>query len=164
MKRLFIAIQSYLQKLLGTIRQSRRANLVAGFSASGVVVAAIVLAVVLSAGRKDTIRVVATDPSPRPLTENAAIPPLTITFSASAAKIELVGKELTQGVSITPDLKGKWIWSDDTTLVFFPQTDWLPGTGYTVRFSPSILSSKVKVSSTSVSFHAAALVGELKDV
>ena len=185
MKSVFVAIQRFLQNLLaamqpflrklpGTIRgslrnlldavrTSRRTNLVAGLVLTVVALAAVFLAVVLSTGRKDSISVVAADPKPRQLTENAAIPPLTIAFGASAARIELVGKEVTQGLSISPDLKGKWIWSDDKTLVFFPQTDWLPGTGYTVKLDPSLFSGRVKLETTTVSFHAAGLVGRLLD-
>jgi len=145
------------------VRTSRRANIAAGLILAGVVVAGIVLAVVISSGRKDAVQVAVHDPKPRQLTENAAIPPLTITFSHPAARIELVGKEVTEGLSISPGLDGKWIWSDDRTLVFFPQADWLPGRGYTVKLGASLFSPKIKVSTSTVTFHAAPLVGKLQD-
>ncbi|HVP18947.1 MAG TPA: hypothetical protein VMU36_08105 [Spirochaetia bacterium] len=89
MKHLFIAVRNFFQKVLDVIRTSRRANLMVGFGAAALVIGALVLTIFLIAGRKDVVRVVATEPKPRPLTENASVPPLTISFSASSAKIEL---------------------------------------------------------------------------
>jgi uncharacterized protein YfaS (alpha-2-macroglobulin family) len=163
MKSVFIAIQHFFQNLLRAVRSSHRVNVAVGLILAGVLLAGIAVAVVVSVRRTDSVRIFVTEPKPRPLTENAAIPPLTITFSAPAAKIELVGKEVTQGLSISPDLEGKWIWSDDRTLVFFSRADWLPGTGYTAKLDPSIFSGKVKLAAHTASFHAAALLGRLQD-
>jgi alpha-2-macroglobulin len=132
--------------------------------AAGLVVIAAAVALPLYFTRKDSVRVSAAAPEPRALAENSVIPPLTITFSASSARIELEGKEITQGVSISPAMKGKWAWSDDRTLVFFPHTDWLPGTGYTVSFERSLFSPKVKIVDSSVSFRAAEFSARIKDV
>ena len=87
MKRLLVAIQGFLQRLRDAIMTSRRLNLAAGFIAAGVVVAAIAVVVTLGVSRRDNARVLVTEPKPRPLTENAAIPPLTpstIVLSLSA--------------------------------------------------------------------------------
>ena len=158
------AVQSGAERLIAWIRTSRRGNIIAGLTAAIVVLAAAAVVVVTSTGRRDTIRVTVTAPGPRALEDNARIPPLTISFSSSAAKIELVGKELSQGVAISPRVEGKWEWSDDSTLVFFPDTDWQPGTGYSVTFDKSILSPKARVAGTTVSFQAAPFSGTLQDV
>jgi alpha-2-macroglobulin len=141
-------------------RHPVRASLV-GAAALIVIAAAVVLPLYFM--RKDSVRVTVTPPEPRALEENAVIPPLSIGFSASAARIELAGKEVTQGITISPAIKGKWTWSDDRTLVFFPRTDWLPGTGYTVSFERSIFSPRVKIVDTAVSFRAAPFSAKITD-
>jgi uncharacterized protein YfaS (alpha-2-macroglobulin family) len=156
MKQLIAAIQRIVRSLPVALR------IVIPLAVIVVVAAAIAVPTYLS--RKDSVRISVAPPEPRPLVENSTVPPLTITFSSSAAKIELEGKEITQGIGITPDLKGTWVWSDDRTLVFFPQADWLPGTGYTVTFDTSIFSPTVKLPATSVSFRAAEFRARIKDV
>ncbi|OCG59742.1 alpha-2-macroglobulin family protein [Gilliamella sp. GillExp13] len=69
---------------------------------------------------------------------------LSITFtgpSHSPAPLELIGKdEITEGVNILPNIDGKWIWSDDSTIKFIPKDKtWPLGTNYTVVLEPSKL-------------------------
>lgn len=60
--------------------------------------------------------------------------PAEVKFSASAAPIELVGKEATRGIAMEPALKGKWTWVDDRTLRFTPAADWPVGAHVSVQF------------------------------
>src|SRR5579875_1711574 len=53
-----------------------------------------------------------------------SIHPLELVFSASAAPIELVGKPVTDGITMQPQASGQWTWVDDKTLRFTPATDW----------------------------------------
>ncbi|MGC1550547.1 MAG: MG2 domain-containing protein, partial [Rhodanobacter sp.] len=62
------------------------------------------------------------------------IHPLELSFSGSAAPIELVGKPVTVGITMQPDTKGQWSWTDDHTLRFTPAADWPIGQHYKVRF------------------------------
>jgi alpha-2-macroglobulin len=62
------------------------------------------------------------------------IHPLEIKFSASAAPIELVGKQVARGITMNPSLKGKWEWVDDRTLRFTPAEDWPVGAHVEVQF------------------------------
>jgi hypothetical protein len=62
------------------------------------------------------------------------IHPLEVSFSASAAPIELVGKTVTKGIVMTPALKGSWSWVDDRTLRFTPVADWPVGLHAEVQF------------------------------
>jgi uncharacterized protein YfaS (alpha-2-macroglobulin family) len=62
------------------------------------------------------------------------IHPLEVTFSASAAPIELVGKTITHGITMTPALKGSWSWVDDRTLRFTSVEDWPVGLHAEVQF------------------------------
>ena len=63
------------------------------------------------------------------------VQPLEVTFSRSTAPIELVGKPVTQGIEMTPALKGEWQWLDDRKLRFTPAADWPVGAHVTVRFA-----------------------------
>lgn len=60
--------------------------------------------------------------------------PLELAFSGSAAPIERVGKPVTEGIAMSPDTKGQWLWVDDHTLRFTPAADWPVGQHYKVRF------------------------------
>lgn len=62
------------------------------------------------------------------------INPLVVTFSGSAAPLELVGKPVTEGIAMQPALKGQWSWVDDRTLRFVPAEDWPVGKHFDVRF------------------------------
>ena len=62
------------------------------------------------------------------------IHPLEVTFSASAAPIEIVGKTFTRGIAMSPALKGSWSWIDDRTLRFTPIEDWPVGLHAEVQF------------------------------
>lgn len=64
------------------------------------------------------------------------IQPLVVAFSGSAAPIEQVDKQVTQGISVSPGVKGAWNWTDDHSLTFTPASDWPVGQHYNVRFDP----------------------------
>ncbi len=59
-----------------------------------------------------------------PLQEELKFPPLVISFSESAARLEDLKKESLSGVRIEPRISGAWRWSSDTSLVFQPTEDW----------------------------------------
>ena len=71
-----------------------------------------------------------TDYSKQPI----VVHPLELVFSGSAAPIERVGKPVTEGITMSPDTKGQWVWVDDHTLRFMPAADWPVGQHYKVRF------------------------------
>ncbi|HTW34693.1 MAG TPA: MG2 domain-containing protein [Rhizomicrobium sp.] len=60
--------------------------------------------------------------------------PLQVKFSGSAAPIELVGKNVTRGITMDPAIKGIWTWIDDRTLEFRPAADWPIGAHIEVHF------------------------------
>lgn len=63
---------------------------------------------------------------------------LSVVFDAPAAKLDLVNQEIKAGAKIFPAVSGKWAWQGENRLVFSPETDWAPGTTYTVTLSPDI--------------------------
>ncbi len=70
----------------------------------------------------------------------------------SVAPIELLKKEIKQGISIKPYIAGEWIWQNDNTIHFNPEQQWPPGTEYTVNFTPEIFSPDTILASNKASF------------
>jgi hypothetical protein len=92
-----------------------------------------------------------TDYTTRPI----AIRPLLVTFSGSAAPIELVGKPVTEGIVMSPVMKGQWSWSSDRILRFVPAEDWPVGMHYEVRFDKvKAFAAKVLMDEDSFTFDA----------
>ena len=60
---------------------------------------------------------------------------IVVEFSSSFAPVDLVGKTVTTGVTLTPVTKGEWTWNNDKRLVFKPANDWPAGTDYEVAIS-----------------------------
>lgn len=50
--------------------------------------------------------------------------PLVISFNASVAPLDQVGKSISQGIQMQPEIVGEWFWVDDKTLQFTPSNDW----------------------------------------
>lgn len=78
--------------------------------------------------------------------------PVLITFSQSAADMALVGKELEKGISLSPKLKGKWVFRSDRVLAFTPEKEWLPGQTYKYSFDKRLFADSVILSSYSGEF------------
>jgi alpha-2-macroglobulin len=58
------------------------------------------------------------------LQKDLKFPPLTVTFSESAAALEDLHKPSLQGVRLEPAVAGAWHWVDDRALLFQPTQDW----------------------------------------
>lgn len=71
---------------------------------------------------------------------------LYVEFSGSAAPLDDIGQDVSDKVTITPSISGKWVWEDGRVLVFYPSEDWSLGTEYKVSINPSILASHIKLS------------------
>ncbi|HZP65822.1 MAG TPA: alpha-2-macroglobulin, partial [Rudaea sp.] len=104
-----------------------------------------------------------TDPA---LTDYTATPitihPLRIVFSRSVAPLALVGKTVTSGIEVKPEVAGQWTWRNDRDLEFQPKDDWTAGQTYTVRFDPKVaFAEHVRVKSDTADFHTPAFVASL---
>ncbi len=83
---------------------------------------------------------------------------LTLLFSKSVAPLEMVDKEIVDGISMSPDLKGKWKWSSDKSITFTPEgaeafkTDWLVGTEYEISFRKKIFAPHVELKEYEIKF------------
>jgi alpha-2-macroglobulin len=114
-----------------------------------------------AAYRRGLIRVTGTVPELTKLEDVLKPDPVRVLFSGSAARLDLIGKTLTQGISIIPAIEGEWTWVKDNTLLFKPKADWQPGTGYTVRMDKSLFPDHVKLATHSYSFETPRFGAEL---
>jgi uncharacterized protein YfaS (alpha-2-macroglobulin family) len=81
--------------------------------------------------------------------------PLRIRFDRSAARLERIGKPLSQGVRLDPSLPGEWKFEDDRTLVFRPAQDWAVGQKYRVTLGRTLLPEHVRLATYEVKFASA---------
>lgn len=72
------------------------------------------------------------DMSEQQLTDSDLYPVL------SAARLDLIGEVITQGVTISPEINGQWSWQDENRLVFTPEQAWPAAQRYTVTLTPDI--------------------------
>ncbi len=86
--------------------------------------------------------------------EARAPKPVVITFSADAAPLSQVGKEVLD-VSITPAVEGRWTWAAADRMEFQPKEDWPIGQLYKVKLGDDALARHVEVDTTKFEFHTA---------
>ena len=72
--------------------------------------------------------------------------------SRSVAPLDLVGKEVTDGITITPAIAGKWSWDSDNRLLFIPDTDWPANQRYDIAFNKTFFAAGTHMSSWKTSF------------
>ncbi len=65
-------------------------------------------------------------------------------FSNSAAKIDLIGSELTN-ITMTPRAEGVWKWENEIYLLFTPKNDWPAGEEYTIKLPKEIFNPEFKM-------------------
>jgi uncharacterized protein YfaS (alpha-2-macroglobulin family) len=70
---------------------------------------------------------------------------LTLTFERSVARLDMIGKEVKSGITLSPPMKGKWTWSGGSQLIFEPSEDWPAGKTYEIRLKRSLFGSHVRL-------------------
>ncbi len=89
--------------------------------------------------------------------------PLSVIFDGSAAKIDLVGKDINKQISSTPQISGKWFWKSDRNLVLEPSSDWKTGQTYTVKLKPGLLSKNILLKDYHFTFTTPKITGASVD-
>jgi uncharacterized protein YfaS (alpha-2-macroglobulin family) len=72
--------------------------------------------------------------------------------SKSVAPLNWIGKEVPTGIELSPAMPGKWVWTDDSNLVFTPAQDWPAGQKYSVHFAKEVFAADAKMASYDYSF------------
>ena len=73
---------------------------------------------------------------------------LRVRFDMSVARPDLLYQKLENGVKTEPAIRGEWTWDNDTTLIFVPETDFLPDTKYKITLSEQLFSPNIKIKDT----------------
>jgi len=88
--------------------------------------------------------------------------PLRVSFSASAAVLALVGKPVTAGIQMRPELAGSWTFSSDSELIFRPHDDWPVGQHFTVRFDTALVfAPQVRMADDAFAFDSAPFTAQI---
>ncbi|WP_218057789.1 alpha-2-macroglobulin family protein, partial [Gilliamella sp. Fer4-1] len=75
----------------------------------------------------------------------------------SPVPLESLNKEeITEGISISPNIEGRWKWQNDSTLIFIPQnTTWPLGIKYTVELDQEkLLAENSKLEESHITFYS----------
>lgn len=67
------------------------------------------------------------------------VAPFTIVFNQSVAPLDNIGKPVTKGISLIPELAGQWRWASDKHLQFVPDHDWPVDTHFTTSMDNDTL-------------------------
>ncbi|MFT5543887.1 MAG: hypothetical protein ACI97K_001386 [Glaciecola sp.] len=75
----------------------------------------------------------------------------------SVAPIDMLGSEVKSGIKLSPSKAGVWLWEDDRTLVFTPETPWPAGQEYEVSFAPEVFDTQDEFTDDQFSFVTTAM-------
>lgn len=83
-------------------------------------------------------------------TTNSRLPQeISLYFRNSVAPITLVGKNVDQGISLSPSAEGQWQWRNASTLVFTPKAPLPMGATYKIKLDPAkLLAPQSKITQT----------------
>lgn len=107
------------------------------------------------------VQITGTAPSLTELKENPVFDSVYVNFSSSAAPLEQIGKTVSKGISISPEIKGQWKWRSDSQLQFTPEQDWAVGEDYVVKFEESFFPNHLVLSTYEYRFASAAFSAQL---
>ncbi|QBL09086.1 large extracellular alpha-helical protein [Rheinheimera sp. D18] len=79
----------------------------------------------------------------------------------SAARLDLIGEVLTDGVTISPVIAGKWLWQDENSLSFTPEQAWPAGQQYQVTLNKSIFANDINLSKQQYRIDSQPLTAEI---
>ena len=107
------------------------------------------------------VEITGTAPSLTVLSDKPVFDSVYVNFSASAAQLEQIGKTVSKGISLTPEIKGQWKWNNDTQLEFKPEQDWAVGEEYRVKFDKNFFPNHVLLREYEYRFASATFSAEL---
>jgi uncharacterized protein YfaS (alpha-2-macroglobulin family) len=103
-----------------------------------------------------------TEPERTAIEKDELPQPLVVTFNASVAPLEQVGKDVKQGIAINPAISGKWHWRDDKNLEFRPDKDWPIASKHRVIFDDSLVASQILLARNEFDFSTAKFLATLE--
>ncbi|MDH5183911.1 MAG: alpha-2-macroglobulin, partial [Gammaproteobacteria bacterium] len=101
----------------------------------------------------ETIRVYLSAPGVTNLQAEKPRPdPLQLEFGDSVAKLNQIGKTISEGLSLSPAIEGQWKWTSDRQLVFIPAQEWQIATTYRIKLDKELFPSNIQLDDYSPSF------------
>ncbi len=88
--------------------------------------------------------------------------PLIVRFDGSAARIDQVNKEITDGPQLDPEISGTWKWSDDNELSFHPTEDWPIRAEFELTIDESFLAEQVVLDEYEFQFETPAFTARIE--
>ena len=79
----------------------------------------------------------------------------------SAARLDLVGEVLEEGIELDPPMPGEWRFGTENRLVFEASEDWPAGREYRVRLSPELFAPDVDLADWTVEFETPGFVARV---
>ena len=107
------------------------------------------------------VQITGTAPSLTELRDEPVYDSVYVNFSASAAPLELIGKSVSKGITLSPEIKGQWTWRNDSQLEFKPEQDWAVGEEYVVKFEESFFPNHLVLSRYDYRFSSAEFSSQL---
>jgi alpha-2-macroglobulin len=81
----------------------------------------------------------------------------------SVAPINLIGKTVSEGITITPAIPGEWSWNSDSELMFLPSEDWPAGQKYTINFAKNFFAPNTNIDHYDTSFSTQAFNASISE-
>jgi len=103
-----------------------------------------------------------TEPERTAIEKEAKPHPLVISFNASVAPLDLVGKDIAQGIMMKPAIAGIWHWLDDKSLEFRPDKDWPVGSVHQVAFADSLVAKQISLARDEFEFSTAKFIASVE--
>ncbi|MBR4475652.1 MAG: alpha-2-macroglobulin family protein [Alphaproteobacteria bacterium] len=88
----------------------------------------------------------------------STVQPMVISYNWTAGeyaptfKQDLTSADIARDIKITPYTRGTWTMHGPNTIVFSPETDWLPNTKYSVKIGKSLFNADVRPDTRGTSF------------
>lgn len=81
----------------------------------------------------------------------------------SVAPLDMVGRNVTDAIRMTPAMAGQWYWQSDSQLSFMPEADWPAGQTYTIRFDKPFFSKGANMADWSYTFQTLPFKATIKN-
>ncbi len=107
------------------------------------------------------IHITGTAPSLTELKEDPEFDSVYVNFSGSAAELKQIGKTISDGITLSPAIKGRWKWNNDSQLEFTPEQDWAVGQEYVVKFEKDFFPGHARLSEYEYRFSSAMFTAQL---
>lgn len=82
----------------------------------------------------------------------------------SVAPIDKIGKVVAQGITMSPQIPGVWVWNSDSQLLFTPSEDWPAGQEYNIQFAKDFFNAASIMESHEFSFSTQVFQATITDL